>query len=91
MSNESADQKTFWERAVPWVVKVPLWAFYAWIAWLLWAPLWTAPKWAQSIAGGVVAVGVLAWMIFEALDKQRKQLNRIEMMLRRLPGNSPSA
>ena len=54
-------------------------------------PIWAAPAWAKSVAAGVLMVGVLAWTISKTLEKQQKQLDRIETMLRRLPGTTPSA
>ena len=91
MSNESADRETIWDRVIPWVVKLLLWAFYAWLAWSIWKPIQGAPVWAQAVAGGVLAVGYFVWAISKELEKQQKQLNRIEAMLRRLPGTTSSA
>lgn len=91
MSDEPEDRKTFWERALPWAVKLPFWAFYAWAAWhFLLAPIWAGPDWAQAIATGVLMVGVVAWNVARALDKQEKQLDRIEVMLRRVSDASLS-
>ena len=72
-------------------MKLLVWAIYAWIAWRYFvAPIWAGPDWAQAVGGGVLMVGGLVWFMSKTLEKQEKQLDRIEVMLRRVSDASLS-
>ena len=87
MSDEAADRKTIWERGL----KLLVWAFCAWAAWTVLSPIEAAPAWAKAVGGFVIlSVGYLAWTTSKALEKQQKQLDRLEAMLSRLPGTTSS-